>query len=86
MEILGPNQEVIPLSYSMLKVGEANVIIVSLLLLHPFLFINTCRICRVIFLLTRLVQGILMISQNTKMTIGHLISKYLLTFVRFLLF
>ena len=26
-----------------------------------------------------------MISQNTKMTIGHLISKYLLTFVRFLL-
>ena len=38
MEILGPNQEVIPLSYSMLKVGEANPIIVSLSLLHSFLF------------------------------------------------
>ena len=38
MEFLGPNQEVIPLSYSMLKVGEANLIIVSLSLFHSFLF------------------------------------------------
>ena len=38
MEFLGPNQEVIPLSYSMLKVGEANLIIVGLSLLHSFLF------------------------------------------------
>ena len=85
IEFLGPNQEVIPLSYDMLKVGEANLLIVSLSLPHSFLFIKTCRIFRVLFFLTRLVQGILMISQNTKMTIEHLISKYLLIFVRFFL-
>ena len=49
IEFLGPNQEVIPLSYDMLKVGEANLLIVSLSLPHSFLFIKTCRIFLVLF-------------------------------------
>ena len=44
MEFLGPNQEVIPLSYSMLKVAEANLFIVTF---HCFIHFNL--LMRVIF-------------------------------------